>query len=68
MRRHPPRWEPNPDPRVCTEKEQLQELASYVQEVSEVGVEFSNSVDAFLGGGFKYVLFSPLLGEDSQFD
>ena len=22
----------------------------------------------FLGGGFKYVLFSPLLGEDSQFD
>ena len=22
----------------------------------------------FLGGGFKYFLFSPLLGEDSQFD
>ena len=22
----------------------------------------------FLGGGFKYVLFSPLFGEDSHFD
>jgi len=22
----------------------------------------------YLGGGFKYVLFSPLLGEDSHFD
>ena len=22
----------------------------------------------FLGGGFKYFLFSPLLGEDSHFD
>ena len=22
----------------------------------------------FLGGGFKYLLFSPLLGEDSHFD
>ena len=22
----------------------------------------------FLGGGFKYVLFSPLFGEDVQFD
>ena len=22
----------------------------------------------YLGGGFKYFLFSPLLGEDSQFD
>ena len=23
---------------------------------------------SFLGGGFKYVLFSPLFGEDFQFD
>ena len=26
------------------------------------------SVDALLGGGFKYFLFSPLFGEDSHFD
>ena len=25
-------------------------------------------LDRFLGGGFKYFLFSPLLGEDSNFD
>ena len=24
--------------------------------------------DEYLGGGFKYVLFSPLFGEDSHFD
>ena len=24
--------------------------------------------DVFLGGGFKYFLFSPLFGEDFQFD
>ena len=24
--------------------------------------------DVFLGGGFKYFLFSPLPGEDSHFD
>ena len=25
-------------------------------------------LQSFLGGGFKYVLFSPLFGEDSHFD
>ena len=25
-------------------------------------------IDSALGGGFKYCLFSPLLGEDSHFD
>jgi len=25
-------------------------------------------IGTLLGGGFKYVLFSPLLGEDSHFD
>ena len=27
-----------------------------------------SGVKVCLGGGFKYFLFSPLLGEDSQFD
>ena len=26
------------------------------------------SIPQILGGGFKYLLFSPLLGEDSHFD
>ena len=26
------------------------------------------SVDVLLGGGFKYFLFSPLVGEDAHFD
>ena len=31
--------------------------------------EFRNLfLDEYLGGGFKYVLFSPLFGEDSHFD
>ena len=51
MRRHHPiasHWDQS-GPTPCTQ-EQLQELASYVQEVSEAGVEFSNSVDAFNPG------------------
>ena len=44
MRRHHPiasHWDQS-----GRTQEQLQELASYVQEVSEAGVELSNSVDA----------------------
>ena len=29
---------------------------------------FSGAKETFLGGGFKYFLFLPLLGEDFQFD
>ena len=29
---------------------------------------FLNIIRTKLGGGFKYFLFSPLLGEDSHFD
>ena len=28
----------------------------------------SPRINLFLGGGFKYLLFSPLVGEDSHFD
>ena len=37
----------------------------------ELGVDGKSDVYQFnvkLGGGFKYFLFSPLLGEDSHFD
>ena len=32
------------------------------------GVVFEEDFKSSLGGGFKDVLFSPLLGEDSHFD
>ena len=32
------------------------------------GLVTESHQNAFLGGGFKYFLFSPLLGEDSYFD
>ena len=28
----------------------------------------ARTISGILGGGFKYVLFSPLFGEDSHFD
>ena len=38
-------------------------------EVLKKQVKGSGFKDGFLGGGFKYyVLFSPLFGEDFQFD
>ena len=30
--------------------------------------EGKKTIEAFLGGGFKYFLCSPLFGEDSHFD
>ena len=50
-------------------------LDTFVRLLLSFWVEFewmlattSRIVSAFLGGGFKYFLFSPLFGEDSQFD
>ena len=36
--------------------------------IGRVALDWGGGGNLFLGGGFKYLLFSPLLGEDSHFD
>ena len=42
--------------------------ALWIDDPKSLHFDVTSFFNDFLGGGFKYVLFSPLFGEDLQFD
>ena len=52
---------------IGTEQKPFLHRAGTLSDSVEI-VQFSKKLPEYLGGGFKYVLFSSLFGEDSYFD